>query len=161
MASKDHSNQPHVSDQATSGLDLKKEKDKKLALSKNGMGEFQVLQAHKPDEANREAVIAMRLADIPQKRIAKVLDINPQTLVKYYKRELEMAKDVADQLVLTKLMQGIKAGDPKLIQFYLKNKKNWNDKQEHIITHKVVRPKEDIEEELLALGVSPEKLKDI
>ncbi len=153
--------QPLTKDTLLYDKDVTDPEVKKELLEKNGIGEFQLLQAHKPSKANREAVIAMRIAELTQRKIADVLEISEKTLVKYYGREITLAKDMTDQLVISKLMEGIKAGDPKLIQFYLKNKKNWNDKQEHVVTHQVIRPRKDIEEELRALGVPEENLKDI
>lgn len=127
----------------------------------NGMSEYHYMMSHKPTMETRENVMALRIAGYSKAKIARILKIGPERLNKHYSHELELADGEIDRLVVSKLISGIKAGNPKLIEFYLKNKKGWSEKREHVIEHKVTRTKEELEEELLALGVPEERLRDI
>ena len=81
---------------------------------------------HVPNDKKRAKVIAFTCAGFTQEEVARYLNIDIKTLVKYYKQELDEAKyekigelsDIAYQLA--------RAGDQKMLEFVLKCRGRWS-----------------------------------
>ncbi len=89
---------------------------------------------HEPDEKTRKTVEAMSSYGIPQEDIAKVLEIDPKTLRKYYEYELDTAAAKTNSQVAQRLYQKCLAGDTASMIFWLKTRARWAEtvKQEHL-----------------------------
>jgi len=93
--------------------------------------------------------------------LAKCMGITMATLTKYYKVDLAVGAAECTALVAGKLMEKIRNGDTTSIIFYLRTRGRWAPKNELEITHShTIRPrsKEEIEAELIRIGVPRDKL---
>jgi hypothetical protein len=91
-----------------------------------------MLNDHIPTEYLRQRVSDLARAGTPKYLIAKVIEIDDETLTKYYSRELELAKTLAiEQIANTVYVQAIN-GDTKAQALYLKTQgasHGWVEKQ--------------------------------
>lgn len=85
---------------------------------------------HKPTEGTRAQVDALAgLVGLPQKEIADYLGIDPKTLRKWYKRELETATVKANAAVAKALFtKATKGNDTAAMIFWLKARAKWREK---------------------------------
>lgn len=84
---------------------------------------------HNPTEEQRKTVEAMCGYGIPEVDIARVLDIDPKTLRKHYRRELDTAFVHANARVAQSLFNQATAGNNVAAAiFWLKVRAGWRDK---------------------------------
>jgi hypothetical protein len=83
---------------------------------------------HEPNDANRFLVSELVSFGITQEKIAARLSISEDTLVKYYRYELDTAKTNAVQKIATGLFAKAEGGDLAAQIFYLKTQGRWSDK---------------------------------
>jgi len=126
----------------------------------NGI-KFPSMQTHEVTKEKRLKVRLMKVAGIDNEVLAKCMGITMATLTKYYKVDLAVGAAECTALVAGKLMEKIRNGDTTSIIFYLRTRGRWAPKNELEITHShTIRPrsKEEIEAELIRIGVPRDKL---
>lgn len=85
--------------------------------------------AHSPTEEQRKTVEAMCGYGIPEVDIARVLDIDPKTLRKHYRRELDTAFVHANARVAQSLFNQATTGNNVAAAiFWLKVRAGWRDR---------------------------------
>ena len=77
-------------------------------------------RAHKPDPALRRQVEAMAAYGIPEIDIARVVGIDPKTLRKHYRDELDMGETKANAQVAGFLFNAARSGNVTAQIFWLK-----------------------------------------
>jgi len=78
--------------------------------------------AHKPTADQRRMVEAMSAYGIPQDDIALVIQVDRNTLAKYYKQELDQATAKANAKVAERLYDRAINGDVKAMMFWLERR---------------------------------------
>lgn len=86
--------------------------------------------AHEPTRATRDTVSLHALVGTPQEVIADVLGIDPKTLRKYYRKELDQAIAQANATIGGALFNKAKSGDTGAMIFWLKTRAGFRERQE-------------------------------
>jgi hypothetical protein len=84
-------------------------------------------RAHKPDPAQRRQVEAMAAYGIPEDDIARVLSVDPKTLRKHYREELDLGETKANAQVAGYLFNAAKNGNVTAQIFWLKTRAKWRE----------------------------------
>jgi hypothetical protein len=84
-------------------------------------------RAHKPDPAIRRQVEAMAAYGIPEQDIARVVGIDPKTLRKHYRDELDLGETKANAQVAGYLFNAAKNGNVTAQIFWLKTRAKWRE----------------------------------
>jgi hypothetical protein len=84
-------------------------------------------RAHKPDPAQRRQVEAMAAYGIPETDIARVLFVDPKTLRKHYREELDLGETKANAQVAGYLFNSAKNGNVTAQIFWLKTRAKWRE----------------------------------
>ena len=84
-------------------------------------------RAHKPDPAQRRQVEAMAAYGIPEQDIARVLSVDPKTLRKHYREELDLGETKANAQVAGYLFNAAKNGNVTAQIFWLKTRAKWRE----------------------------------
>src|SRR5215813_4498866 len=84
-------------------------------------------RAHKPDPAQRRQVEAMAAYGIPEADIARVLGVDPKTLRKHYREELDLGETKANAQVAGYLFNAAKNGNVTAQIFWLKTRARWRE----------------------------------
>ena len=84
-------------------------------------------RAHKPDLAQRRQVEAMAAYGIPEINIAGVLGVDPKTLRKHYRDELDLGETKANAQVAGYLFNAAKNGNVTAQIFWLKTRAKWRE----------------------------------
>jgi len=84
-------------------------------------------RAHKPDLAQRRQVEAMAAYGIPEINIAAVLGVDPKTLRKHYRDELDLGETKANAQVAGYLFNAAKNGTVTAQIFWLKTRAKWRE----------------------------------
>jgi hypothetical protein len=84
-------------------------------------------RAHKPDSAQRRQVEAMAAYGIPEPDIARVLCLDPKTLRKHYRDELDVGETKANAQVAGYLFNAAKNGNVTAQIFWLKTRAKWRE----------------------------------
>jgi hypothetical protein len=84
-------------------------------------------RAHKPDAAQRRQVEAMAAYGIPEPDIARVVQIDPKTLRKHYRDELDMGETKANAQVAGFLFNSARNGNVTAQIFWLKTRARWRE----------------------------------
>lgn len=84
---------------------------------------------HKPTTKHREQVQMLATIGTPHETIAKVLEINRETLTKYYRNELDLSKAKADARVALSLYQNAINGNVAAQIFWCKTRLGWKETQ--------------------------------
>lgn len=84
-------------------------------------------RAHKPDPSQRRQVEAMAAYGIPEQDIARVTGVDPKTLRKYYRDELDMGEAKANAQVAGFLFSAAKNGNVTAQIFWLKTRAKWRE----------------------------------
>lgn len=82
---------------------------------------------HKPTAEQRKLVEAMAAFGIPQLEICNVIGINKDTLLKYYRKELDTATATANTKIANVLYTKALAGDTACVIFWLKTRARWHE----------------------------------
>jgi hypothetical protein len=83
---------------------------------------------HEPNDKAKAAVEQMSAVGIPQEDIAMVLDIDPKTLRKHYRKELDQAAIKANSAIGGALYNKAKAGDTTAMIWWTKTRMQWSEK---------------------------------
>ena len=84
-------------------------------------------RAHQPDPAQRRQVEAMAAYGIPETDIARVVGIDPKTLRKHYREELDLGETKANAQVAGFLFNSAKNGNVTAQIFWLKTRARWRE----------------------------------
>jgi DNA-binding XRE family transcriptional regulator len=84
---------------------------------------------HEPTAETRTKVNALASVGTPQDQIALVIGISKNTLIKHYRRELDVAMVIANAQVAQSLYQQAKSGNTSAAIFWMKCRAGWVDKQ--------------------------------
>lgn len=87
---------------------------------------------HEPTDEMRQRITDLAVAGIPIYLICEIVELDDDTLNKYYKRELVCAEPEAIQRVAKTVVMQALAGDPKAQALYMKTKGakfGWVEKQ--------------------------------
>ncbi len=84
---------------------------------------------HEPTTEARSNVKALASVGTPQEQIALVIGITKNTLLKYYRKELDTAMTMANAKVAQSLFQQATSGNTSAAIFWLKCRAGWVDKQ--------------------------------
>ncbi len=98
---------------------------------------------HKPDAANRRQVEAMAGYGVPEIDIARVLRIDPKTLRKHYRDELDGGHVKANAKVAENLFRKATGDGPQSVTaaiFWMKTRARWKETTISEVTHDVGDP---------------------
>src|SRR5882757_8029248 len=84
-------------------------------------------RAHKPDQGLRRQVEAMAAYGIPEPDISRVMHIDPKTLRKHYRDELDLGESKANAQVAGFLFNAAKSGNVSAQIFWLKTRARWRE----------------------------------
>ena len=84
-------------------------------------------RAHKPDPALRRQVEALAAYGIPEADISGVVGIDPKTLRKHYREELDLGESKANAQVAGFLFSAAKNGNVTAQIFWLKTRAKWRE----------------------------------
>src|SRR3978361_1592136 len=84
-------------------------------------------RAHRPDPAQRRQVEALAAYGIPEADISGVVGIDPKTLRKYYREELDFGETKANAQVAGFLFNAAKNGNVTAQIFWLKTRAKWRE----------------------------------
>ena len=84
-------------------------------------------RAHKPDSASRRQVEAMAAYGIPEIDISRVVGVDPKTLRKHYRDELDMGETKANAQVAGFLFNAARGGNVTAQIFWLKTRARWRE----------------------------------
>jgi hypothetical protein len=82
-------------------------------------------RAHRPDPSQRRQVEALAAYGIPEADISGVVGIDPKTLRKYYRDELNLGETKANAQVAGFLFNAAKNGNVTAQIFWLKTRAKW------------------------------------
>jgi len=85
---------------------------------------------HEPTKATREVVKLHTMVGTDQRVIADILDIDPKTLRKHYRAELDQSKAKANATIGGALFNKAKSGDTTAMIFWMKTQAGWRERQE-------------------------------
>ena len=84
-------------------------------------------RAHKPDPLQRRQVEAMAAYGIPEIDISRVIDVDPKTLRKHYRDELDLGTTKANAQIAGFLFNSAKNGNVTAQIFWLKTRAQWRE----------------------------------
>ena len=89
---------------------------------------------HEPTRATRELVQLHAMVGTRQETIAEIIGIDPKTLRKYYRNELDQSKAKANATIGGALFNKAKSGDTTAMIFWMKTQAGWKETNvnEHI-----------------------------
>ena len=85
---------------------------------------------HDPTDAQRQTVQLHATVGTPHPVIAQLLDIDPKTLRKYYREELDVSKAKANATIGGALFNKAKGGDTTAMIFWMKTQAGWREKSD-------------------------------
>jgi hypothetical protein len=84
-------------------------------------------RAHRPDPSQRRQVEALAAYGIPEADISGVVGIDPKTLRKHYREELDLGETKANAQVASFLFNAAKNGNVTAQIFWLKTRAKWRE----------------------------------
>lgn len=82
---------------------------------------------HEPTRATRELVQLHAMVGTRQETIAEIIGIDPKTLRKYYRDELDQSKAKANATIGGALFNKAKSGDTTAMIFWMKTQAGWKE----------------------------------
>ena len=82
---------------------------------------------HEPTDATRQTVQLHTTIGTPQHDVARVLGIDPKTLRKHYRDELDLSKAKANATIGGALFNKAKGGDTAAMIFWMKTQAQWRE----------------------------------
>lgn len=90
-------------------------------------------KSHEPTKALRDTVSLHAMVGTPQDIIAEILGIDPKTLRKHYRKELDHATHMANATIGGALFNKAKSGDGAAQMFWMKTRAGWREKREDTV----------------------------
>ena len=87
-----------------------------------------MVKKHKPNDETRRDVHRLAFEGNTQLSIASILEIHPETLRKYYRQELDIARNKNKELFIDSLTKKAKQGDTKAMIYLLEKYKRYENK---------------------------------
>jgi|1186.fasta_scaffold437160_1 hypothetical protein len=84
-------------------------------------------RAHRPNPAQRRQVEALAAYGIPEAEISGVVGIDPKTLRKFYREELDLGEAKANAQVAGFLFNAARSGNVTAQIFWLKTRAKWRE----------------------------------
>src|SRR5687767_5807011 len=84
-------------------------------------------RAHQPDLSQRKQVEAMAAYGLPETAISQVIGIDPKTLRKCYREELDLGETRANAQVASFLFNSARSGNVTAQIFWLKTRARWRE----------------------------------
>src|SRR5690554_107854 len=84
---------------------------------------------HEPTRATRELVQLHTMVGTTQETLADIIGIDPKTLRKYYREELDQSKARANATIGGALFNKAKSGDTAAMIFWMKTQAGWKETQ--------------------------------
>ena len=101
---------------------------------------------YEPTEEQRRTVRAMSGFGIPQADIATLLELDPKTLRKHFRRELDRGSIEATAKVAQTLFQMATSGENTAAAiFWMKSRAGWREKHEVVLSTKPSEEMSDVE----------------
>lgn len=88
---------------------------------------------HEPTADTRQLVQLHTTVGTPQPDIARILDIDPKTLRKHYRDELDLSRAKANATIGGALFNKAKSGDTAAMIFWMKTQAGW--RETNIVEH--------------------------
>lgn len=85
---------------------------------------------HEPTRATRELVQLHTMVGTTQETIASIIGIDPKTLRKHYRDELDQSKAKANATIGGALFNKAKSGDTAAMIFWMKTQAGWRETQQ-------------------------------
>lgn len=82
---------------------------------------------HEPTRATRELVQLHTMVGTTQEALASIIGIDPKTLRKYYRDELDHSKAKANATIGGALFNKAKSGDTAAMIFWMKTQAGWKE----------------------------------
>ncbi len=82
---------------------------------------------HEPTRATRELVQLHTMVGTRQEAIASIIGIDPKTLRKHYRKELDQSKAKANATIGGALFNKAKSGDTTAMIFWMKTQAGWKE----------------------------------
>ncbi|MFA7174479.1 MAG: hypothetical protein WC340_13930 [Kiritimatiellia bacterium] len=82
---------------------------------------------HEPTRATRDLVQLHTMVGTTQETIASIIGIDPKTLRKYYRDELDQSKAKANATIGGALFNKAKSGDTTAMIFWMKTQAGWKE----------------------------------
>ena len=110
---------------------------------------------HQPTRATRELVQLHTMVGTRQEAIASIIGIDPKTLRKHYRKELDQSKAKANATIGGALFNKAKSGDTAAMIFWMKTQAGWRETTaiDHTSSDKSMSPTRI---EIVAPDVNPE-----
>ena len=89
---------------------------------------------HNPNETDKSLVKTLAAVGVTYEDIASKLNISSDTLVKYYKKELDDGRIDANASIAQTLFKQAKDGNTSAAIFWLKTRARWKETTAHEIT---------------------------
>lgn len=89
---------------------------------------------HEPTRATRDLVQLHTMVGTTQETIASIIGIDPKTLRKYYREELDQSKAKANATIGGALFNKAKSGDTTAMIFWMKTQAGWKETNVNEIT---------------------------
>ncbi len=90
---------------------------------------------HEPTRATRELVQLHTMVGTRQEAIASIIGIDPKTLRKHYRAELDQSKAKANATIGGALFNKAKSGDTTAMIFWMKTQAGWKETNVNEITN--------------------------
>lgn len=88
------------------------------------------MSPHEPTRATRELVQLHAMIGTRQETIAEIIGIDPKTLRKYYRDELDQSKAKANATIGGALFNKARSGDTTAMIFWMKTQAGWRETQQ-------------------------------
>ena len=82
---------------------------------------------HEPTRATRDLVQLHTMVGTTQETIASIIGIDPKTLRKHYRKELDQSKAKANATIGGALFNKAKSGDTTAMIFWMKTQAGWKE----------------------------------
>ena len=117
---------------------------------------------HEPTRATRELVQLHTMVGTRQEAIASIIGVDPKTLRKYYRDELDQSKAKANATIGGALFNKAKSGDTTAMIFWMKTQAGWKETNvnEHTSPDGSMSPKSSTDPEVAA-AIAKAMMKEI